>query len=477
MTISSLETRVDYTGDDASTVFAVPFQFFLPTDLTVIERDSTTGDETILGLNTDYAVTGGDNALGTVTTSAPASSGTSLVILRDTLRVQETDYVDYDPFPAESHEQALDRLTMQTQELDREVQRRLALRRTDPITQALLPTKEARANRILGFDGDGAPIPVQVTETGVIVDNDTIVAILNNYLAELFPIGMVILWAGAIVDIPDGWALCNGANGTPDLRNRFIAGAGSTYGVGATGGAVSGTTSSGGAHTHGGATGSTALTIDQMPSHTHPMGEAQVRNNGSGGAIGGSGNYSDGNNASTEATGGGLAHSHTLTEGGTHNHTVATLPPYYALAYIMRVGSYLSVPEGEIGVGNLPASVRAKPFQFACGDETTAIEDPASAVITLRAMEALTLTGVRASLRGACTTGTFEVDILVEGVSILSTPLTIDAGEKTSVSAAVPAVLSGTSLADDAEITVDIIDAGDGTAFGLKVTLLGVVPT
>jgi len=48
--------------------------------------------------------------------------------------------------------------------------------------------------------------------------------------------GQISLWSGAIVDIPDGWVLCDGSNGTPDLRNRFIPGAGSGYAVGATGG-------------------------------------------------------------------------------------------------------------------------------------------------------------------------------------------------------------------------------------------------
>lgn len=473
MTISSLDTRVDYTGDDTSTVFAVPFQFFLSSDLTVIKRDSTTGEETILDLNADYTVSGGDNALGTVTLSAPAPSGTSLVILRDTLRVQETDYVDYDPFPAESHEAALDRLTMQTQELDREVQRRLALRRTDPVTQALLPTKESRANRILGFDGDGAPIAVELTEDGsAIVDNDTIIAILNNYLAELFPIGMIVLWSGSIATIPDGWALCNGSNGTPDLRNRFVVGAGTTYGVGATGGAVSGTTSSGGAHAHGGNTGSTALSLAQIPAHTHSVTTLSIT--GTGAVQGGTAIQETG--ADSGSAGSGASHNHTIPSEAAHTHTVATLPPYYALAYIMRIGTYLDVPSGEVTVGLIPTSVRAKPFQFACGDETTAIAATGTNIIRLRAVEALTLTGVRASLNGACTTGTFSVDIFVNGSSILSTKLTIDATERTSTTAAVPAVLSSTALADDAEVRVDILNIGDGTAFGLKVALLGVVP-
>jgi hypothetical protein len=476
MTISSLNTRVDYVGDGTSTVFAVPFQFFLPSDLTVIRRDSTTGAETVLVLATDYTVTGGDNALGTVTLSTAALSGTSLVILRDTLRVQETDYVDYDPFPAESHEKALDRLTMQTQELAREVERRLALRRTDPITQALLPTKESRANRLLGFDGDGAPIAVALDESGsVIVDNDTIIAILNNYLNDLFPVGMVILWAGSVASISSGWALCDGTNGTPDLRNRFVVGAGSTYSVGGTGGAVSGTTSTAGAHTHGGATGSTALTTAQMPTHFHSLGSNVVSLTGSGGQITGSGTFSNGA-LNTQNEGSGEAHNHTITSGGDHTHTLATLPPYYALCYIMRTGTYFTTPS-EIGVGALPASVTTRVIQFAVGDETTDITT-GTAKITLRAPYAMTITSIRASLNVVSTSGVVTVDVNVGATSpatILSTKLTIDANEKSSLTAATPAVISNTAIADDDEIVVDIDTAGTG-AKGLKVTIIGTVP-
>ena len=81
---------------------------------------------------------------------------------------------------------------------------------------------------------------------------------------------------------------------------------------------------------------------------------------------------------------------------------------------------------------------------------------------------------VRASLSTAQTSGSiFTVDINDGGTTILSTKLTIDNTEKTSTTAATPPVISDTSLADDAEITVDIDQVGDGTAKGLKVVLIG----
>lgn len=113
-----------------------------------------------------------------------------------------------------------------------------------------------------------------------------------------------------------------------------------------------------------------------------------------------------------------------------------------------------------------------EPIIIACGDETTAIT-AATGVVTFRMPYAFTLTGVRASVKSACATGTLTVDINEGGTTILSTKLTIDATEKTSTTAAAAAVVSDADLADDAEITIDVDDDGDGTAVGLKVILIG----
>lgn len=112
-------------------------------------------------------------------------------------------------------------------------------------------------------------------------------------------------------------------------------------------------------------------------------------------------------------------------------------------------------------------------LQLACSDETTALTT-GTAKVTFRTPCAMTVTAVRASLTTAQTSGSiFTVDINEGGTSILSTKLTIDNTEKTSVTAATPPVISDTSLADDAEITIDIDQVGDGTAKGLKVTIIG----
>lgn len=122
------------------------------------------------------------------------------------------------------------------------------------------------------------------------------------------------------------------------------------------------------------------------------------------------------------------------------------------------------------GTGGTTTTAKAT-IQLACSDEVTALTTGAGK-ITFRMPYAMTLTEIRASLSTASSSGLVTVDIKESGVSLFSTALTIDATEKTSTTAAAPAVLSDTALADDAEITVDITGAGTG-AKGLKITLLG----
>lgn len=130
----------------------------------------------------------------------------------------------------------------------------------------------------------------------------------------------------------------------------------------------------------------------------------------------------------------------------------------------------------KITVANFLAAIGATgtPFELvvACSDES-AVLVAANGVLTFRMPRGVTLTGVRASLKTAAATGTFTVNIKEGGSTILSTLLTIDATEKTSVTAVTPPVISDSALADDAEITIDIDDDADGSAVGLKITLIG----
>jgi len=134
------------------------------------------------------------------------------------------------------------------------------------------------------------------------------------------PAGVIVLWSGSIGSIPAGWALCNGNNGTPDLRNRFIVGAGSTYSVDATGGSADAIVVS---HTH------TATVTD--PGHNHDYDRTDFV--GTPGLAGGS-NFTAQEVATattTETTGISVTNASAGTSG-----TNANLPPYYALCYIMK---------------------------------------------------------------------------------------------------------------------------------------------
>lgn len=123
---------------------------------------------------------------------------------------------------------------------------------------------------------------------------------------------------------------------------------------------------------------------------------------------------------------------------------------------------------GDTGVVIVP-----QPICIACSDETTALTT-GTAKVTFRMPYAFTLTAVRASVTTAPTGSVLTVDINEGGSTILSTKLTIDATEKTSTTAATPAVISDSSLADDAEITIDIDTVGSTIAgAGLKVWLIG----
>ena len=123
MTVStSVYKAGPYAGSGTTGPFTVNFRFLANSHLRVI-KTSTTGSEATLILGVDYSVTGAGGASGTVTLTSPLLTGEKLTIVRNVQLTQETDYVFDDSFPAESHEQALDKLTMITQQLAEEVDR------------------------------------------------------------------------------------------------------------------------------------------------------------------------------------------------------------------------------------------------------------------------------------------------------------------------------------------------------------------
>ena len=171
MTVSSTVTRVTYTGNGVTTAFATGFAFFAASEIEVIERVIATGAETVKSLATHYSVSGGGGAGGTVTALGGApSSAVQWVIRRKTARTQEIDYTPHDPFPAETHEQGLDRLTMSLQEAGEEIDRALKFPKGDGIGLAAeIPSSVARAGKFLAFDGSGAPTVAAGSADGVSV--------------------------------------------------------------------------------------------------------------------------------------------------------------------------------------------------------------------------------------------------------------------------------------------------------------------
>jgi len=135
-----------------------------------------------------------------------------------------------------------------------------------------------------------------------------------------FTTGMIMLWSGAIGSIPSGWNLCDGTNGSPDLRDRFVIAAGGSYSVGQTGGSADSIVVS---HTH------TAIVTD--PGHNHTYQEATGLQPQSGSSTQCLTSLTTAN-TSTATTGITVANQSTGTSG-----TGANIPPYYALAYIFKL--------------------------------------------------------------------------------------------------------------------------------------------
>ena len=164
------------------------------------------------------------------------------------------------------------------------------------------------------------------------------------------------------------------------------------------------------------------------------------------------------------------------------SHVHTTLPSVAGSGIAKVVNGVFQSPASTIVNADVSASAaiaisKLAPLpieiQVACSDETTAITAGTNKV-TFRMPHAMTVTSVRASLTTAQTSGlVVKVDINQNGSSVLGTTLSIDNTEKTSVTATFPATITTSALADDAEITVDVDQIGNGTATGLKVTIIG----
>lgn len=156
MTVSSTVLRNDYTGNGVTTAFTGSFRILDQTHIQVLRTQISTGIATTLALTTDYTVSGVGGSSFTVTCLTAPTSDQRLTILRNVPLTQLTDYVANDPFPAESHEQALDKLTMIAQQLQEAQGRALSLSANSVGVSATLPSAEPA--KILGWAGTGTEL-------------------------------------------------------------------------------------------------------------------------------------------------------------------------------------------------------------------------------------------------------------------------------------------------------------------------------
>jgi len=190
---------------------------------------------------------------------------------------------------------------------------------------------------ILGSDGKlpqelwlqfGYSYKFQVlSSTNVLINTyDNISGILTQVPANpaSIPSGCILIWSGSVGSVPTGFTLCDGTNGTPDLRNSFVLGAGNAYSVGQTGGSTDAIVVS---HTH------TATSTVTDPGHFHSYLGQNFAGGGSGGPGFSSINSTPATNTSTATTGITVATTNQTTGS---SGSGANMPPYYALAYIMK---------------------------------------------------------------------------------------------------------------------------------------------
>ena len=159
MTVSTTIIKNFHNGNGSATNFAYQFRILQDTDLLVIIRTNSTGAETTKTLSTHYTVAGAGDASGgsiTFTSGNVPASGETVVIRRNVPQTQAIDYIANDPFPAETHEEGLDRATMVAQQVGEESDRSIKLSRTNTMTSTEFTVGATeRAGKILAFDTSG----------------------------------------------------------------------------------------------------------------------------------------------------------------------------------------------------------------------------------------------------------------------------------------------------------------------------------
>lgn len=184
MTVSSTTTRTSYAGNGSTKDFAIPFMFMKDGDLEVILRTQD-GVEVLQSISTDYTLSGaGEQNGGTCSMSTAPAVGSTLVIKRNPAIVQEVDYLENDAFPAQSHESALDLLTMICQSLSERLDRTVSLKISSAVNGVEIPDPDPGYALVWNAAGDNltnkklagqgvVALPLEISEGGTGTTNAT----------------------------------------------------------------------------------------------------------------------------------------------------------------------------------------------------------------------------------------------------------------------------------------------------------------
>ena len=214
MSVSSTTTKNSYSGNGSTTAFAYGFKIFADADLQVIIRAST-GVETVKTLSTHYTVSNAGNDSGgnvTFTSGNTPASGQTVVIRRNLALTQSTDYVENDPFPAESHEDGLDRLTFIAQGIQEELDRSFKVSKTNSITTPeFVDDASTRASKLLGFSSDGNNLEATTGRVSSVTTSN--VAVNGSGSSQAATVSFNSISGALALGIPVGSTGATGATG------------------------------------------------------------------------------------------------------------------------------------------------------------------------------------------------------------------------------------------------------------------------
>lgn len=430
MTIQS-ETRVagPFVGNGVLTSLPFTFVVFSGADVAVLKRVVATGVDTVLTYGVDYTVTvNADQDTspgGTVTLTTPLPTGTNAYAYSGIEALQSIVFTNTGGFYPEVLNEALDKLTALIQQVA-EKQGRTLLAPIGETASLDLPPEAQRAGLYLSFDASG--------NVQLIAGTGSSDALVQSLIGVTLTDGDLGPFTGTI--IPDDTNIKAALQALETAIGAFGTATRASLGLATTDSPEF-----------------AALNIGNASDTTLARSSA--------------GNLTVEGNLIYRAGGTDVP----ITDGGHGSSTASGARTNLGLAIGSDVQAYSSIL-AAIVASQYNAAIKPKEhIQIAVGDETTAITTGTSKV-TFRMPYAFTILEVRASLNTASSSGIPTVDINEGGTSILSTKLTIDANEKTSTTAATAAVISDSTLADDAEMTIDIDVAGTG-AKGLKVVLIG----